>query len=136
TYAYNTNLIIQSNEQQLKERSQYFSFVRDTSTVRVALKGVPLSPSSGALVFWNKQSNEVYIDIQSLPDPPAGMQYQLWALDNGVPVDAGVFTANNTLSTFQKMKGIKNAQAFAVTLEKEGGVASPTLSAMYVLGTI
>jgi anti-sigma-K factor RskA len=133
-FALKANQIINSKEQELNERAKYISFILDTSTARVVMKGLPLSPVSAALVFWNKQSNEVFIDIKKLPIPPAGMQYQLWALNNGTPIDAGVFsTSGNTL---QKMKSIDKAQAFAVTLEKAGGSPTPTLEAMYVMGSL
>ena len=133
--AQKANYIIQSNEEERKQQAAYFAFVKDTATAKVALKGLALSPSSGAIVFWNKYSSQLYIDIQSLPVPPPGMQYQLWALDNGTPIDAGVFSVMD-IHTLQKMKCVNSAQAFAVTLEKEGGSASPTLEAMYILGTL
>jgi hypothetical protein len=80
------------------------------------MKGLPISPASVALVFWNKSTKEVFLDVKNLPVPPEGMQYQLWALDNGVPVDAGVFDLADA-GNLQKLKSINNAQAFAVTLE-------------------
>lgn len=134
-YALRTNHILEAKEIQLKEHTQYFYLSLDTATTRVAMKGLAISPASAAIVLWNKRSNDVYIDIQSLPAPPAGMQYQLWALDNGVPIDAGVFLTGTEIP-FQKMKSIEHAQAFAVTLEKAGGSPTPTLDAMYVMGTL
>lgn len=134
-YALRTNHILEYKESLLNEHAEFFSLLVDTSTARVTMKGLELSPASGALVFWNKGSNEVYLDIKNLPKPPDGMQYQLWALDNGVPIDAGVFLTNID-GKLQKMKSIQQAQAFAVTLEKTGGSPSPTLEAMYVMGKL
>ena len=134
-FAQNANYMLDSNKQIIQQKTNYFTFVTDTATSRVALKGLPISPSSSAMVFWNKQSKEVFIDIKSLPAPPAGMQYQLWALDNGVPIDAGVFDMAST-GTMQKLKPITNAQAFAVTLEKMGGSPQPTMEMIHVIGTI
>jgi anti-sigma-K factor RskA len=34
------------------------------------------------------------------------------------------------------MLAVANAQAYAITLEKEGGSATPTLEEMYVMGSI
>ena len=42
----------------------------------------------------------------------------------------------NSDSTFQKMKAIKNAQAFAVTIEKVGGSVAPTMDTMCLLGNV
>ncbi|HEX8546709.1 MAG TPA: anti-sigma factor, partial [Cytophagaceae bacterium] len=75
------------------------------------------------------------INVKSLPAAPSDQQYQLWALDNGVPIDAGVFEVTDSLQ-LQKLKTINSAQAFAVTLEKRGGSVSPTLSSMVVMGAI
>ncbi len=112
-----------------------FEILRDTSVVKVTMKGVASSPGSVALVFWNKNTNEVFIDAGNLPEAPEGMQYQLWALKDGQPVDAGVFETS-THTGLQKVKPIDGAQAYAVTLEKKGGSAAPTLSAMYVFGEV
>lgn len=100
----------------------------------VNLAGLPIDPTGGARVYWDPASHEVHLDVLSLPTPPAGKQYQLWALADGVPVDAGVFDVGNVEAGLQRMKPIAAAQAFAVTLENAGGVPSPTLSAMYLMG--
>jgi anti-sigma-K factor RskA len=134
-FAQNANYILDSSQKIIQEKNNYFTFVTDTATTRVALKGLPISPSSGALVFWNKNSKEVFIDVKSLPVPPPGMQYQLWALDKGVPIDAGVFDLAGA-GSLQKLKSIQSAQAFAVTLEKQGGSLTPTLEMIHILGTI
>ena len=64
---------------------------------------------------------------------PSGKQYQLWAIVDGKPVDAGLITDCIGLC---KMKRIDRAQAFAITLEKAGGSPTPTLTEMYVFGKI
>jgi anti-sigma-K factor RskA len=120
------------------EKANYESkltMISSPESKTVILKGTPASPSSLATVFWNKDSREVYIKINDLPAPPAGKQYQLWALDDGKPVDAGVFEMNDT-SWMHKMKDIVDAQAFAVTLETAGGSPVPTLTSMYLLGSL
>ena len=104
----------------------------------IALKSLPASSLRQdmlATIFWNQQTREVFINVNSLPVPPAGKQYQLWALADGKPLDAGVFEMSST-SGLQKMKSIETAQAFAITLEQKGGSATPTLEAMYVMGGI
>jgi anti-sigma-K factor RskA len=86
-----------------------------------------------AQVFWNKTNQEVYINVLNQKPLDADKQYQLWALADGKPVDAGVIDINNKL---QKAKLIKNAQAFAITIEKKGGSPTPTLTALVALGKI
>jgi len=110
--------------------------VLNTSTQTVILKGVAAFPESKAIVYWNERTHTTHIFVSNLPVPPAGKQYQLWALANGKPVDAGVFEVGNNDTTLQQVKNIEAAQAFAVTLENKGGSVAPTLSAMYVIGNI
>jgi anti-sigma-K factor RskA len=79
----------------------------------------------------------VFVANVKLPQPPADKQYQLWAIADGKPVDIGMIENEQSFAAvFQKMKDIHNPQAFAITLEKKGGVPSPTMSEMYVLGKI
>jgi len=112
------------------------AILRDTANVTIPMKGLDISPSSLALIHWNKYTNETFIDIASLPEAPSEMQYQLWAIVDGVPVDLGVFDVLNSAAAMQKMKTVGNPQAFAVTLEKSGGSPTPTMEKMYVLGAV
>ncbi|RPD48566.1 anti-sigma factor [Hymenobacter sediminis] len=121
----------------LNERDEQLRVLRNEAFRAVELKGTPKSPNALARVYYNQQTKAVYVDVRNLPAPPAGKQYQLWALDNGKPVDAGVLaTATAAGDSIQQMKDIASAQAFAMTVEDEGGVASPTLSTMTVIGNL
>ena len=103
----------------------------------VALAGTPAHPTARARVLFNKAAHRVYLDVAQLPPLPPGKQYQLWALDKGKPVDAGVLTAATTAGTgLQQMKDVASAQAFAMTVEPTGGSAGPTLDTMTVIGNI
>jgi anti-sigma-K factor RskA len=53
---------------------------------------------------------------------------------NGQPVDAGMLNWSHA-NMVTAMKNIPQAQAFAITLEDEGGHPAPQ-GAMYVLGSI
>lgn len=120
---------------QMTEYERSLGIVRDTNMAVVKMKGVPQSPQSMATVFWNKRSKDVYLMVNNLPQPPAGKQYQLWAMVNGQPVDAGMLNWEHSNSV-AAMKNIPAAQAFAITLEDTGGSPTPHMDALYVLGTI
>ncbi|WAC11762.1 anti-sigma factor [Dyadobacter pollutisoli] len=108
----------------------------DPSYKVVKMAGMPKSPESAVSAFWNQQTNEVYVDVQKLPAAPAGKQYQLWTIVDGNPVDVGMLD-NQFSGKVLKMKETKpGAVAFAITLEKEGGVPSPTMEQMYVMGKV
>lgn len=93
------------------------------------------NPDAMASVYWNASSNEVFLRIQNLKELARDQQYQLWAIIDGKPVDAGVFDGN--LAGLIKMKEIaKGAATFAVTIEPRGGKSSPTMETMQVAGQV
>lgn len=81
------------------------------------------SENSTVMLAWDTKTNKVYLIRGNLPAPPDGMQYQLWAIVNDKPIDAGVFDIKNNT---QELKSVPLPKAFAVTLEKKGGSPVPT----------
>lgn len=124
-------------EKKLGNLLQENQVLRNDEFHAVALAGTKAAPTAHARVLFNRATHKVYVDVRSLPALPAGKQYQLWALDKGVPIDAGVLTvATATGEGIQHMKDIASAQTFAMTVEPAGGSAGPTLSTMTVVGNI
>lgn len=101
----------------------------------IQLLGVEKHPDMKAMVYMDKNSNQVYLSLENLPSPPKDQQYQLWAIVDGKPTSMGVFDQEST-EAVQKMVAVTNAQAFAITLEKKGGSEVPTLENMYVMGKV
>lgn len=99
----------------------------------IKLQGLAIAPEAGATVFWNRNSSEVFLNPSKLPAAPADKQYQLWAIVDGQPVDIGVVSVDKN-GGLLKMKEVRNAAAFAITLEPAGGSPSPTPDQMYVMG--
>ena len=92
----------------------------------VTLNGTPHSPEAIARIYWMKdKGGDVFVDPSNLPQVPSGMQYQLWAIIDGKPVDAGMISTDNGIYHIQKMKSFGNVQAFAITMEKAGGSPTP-----------
>ena len=110
--------------------------VTDKNAQSVVLKGTPQAPQATAKIFWMKNTGQVYVDSRDLPAPPSGKQYQLWAIVDGAPVDAGMITTEKGTYFIQKMKSFGKAQAFAITLEKTGGSPTPTMSEMVVISEL
>ena len=112
------------------------NIVRSKYSLPVSLHGLEAAPDAGAKIFWMKNTGEVYVDPGNLPMAPNGMQYQLWAIVDGKPVDGGMITTNDGKKySIQKMKTFGKAQAFAITLETAGGHPTPQ-GKMYVMGEI
>lgn len=114
--------------------------VRDPKNTVVSLGGQTVSPTSSAKIYWNKETQVVYVDASGLPKPPKGKVYQVWALKLApvlTPTSIGLlsnFDAND-----QKLFAVSDtgyAEAFGITLEPEGGSASPTMEQLYTLGKV
>jgi anti-sigma-K factor RskA len=120
------------------DAKRHLEIVAQNGNKTVILKGLENAPNAVASIYWNESSKEVYLNVTEIPTPPEDKQYQLWAIVNGKPIDAGIFdlTANTNTTILQKMKPVADAQAFAITLEKKGGTKVPTLNAMYLLGNV
>lgn len=101
----------------------------------MVLAGVGNHAGTNAMLLWDTDSKEVYLSLKDMPPPPAGKQYQLWAIVDGKPVDAGIY-ALDSKEDMQKMKVIPSAQMFAITIENQGGSPTPTLDQMVVAGKV
>lgn len=135
----NQNLLAQSvSKQESTQKSllsiqEKWAMLQDPAIKTITLAGVEQHPKLKAHVFWNTNTTDVYLSLENLPAAPEGMQYQLWAIVDGKPVDAGVFPLDHT-DRITSMNQIPKAQAFAITLETKGGNPTPNLTQLYVMG--
>ena len=120
----------------LQRTNEQLAVMTDPRRESVLLNGVGNAIGSKARIYWDKASHQVHIDPLSLAALPEGKQYQLWALVDGKPVDAGMIAKGDDADSLQVMKDVPAAQAFAVTIEQEGGSPTPTLEAMVLLGNV
>ena len=118
----------------MQKMNQKMVMVSNPDMKMVMLKGVEKHTDSKAMVFWDTKTKEVYLNAESLPKAPQGMQYQLWAIADGKPVSAGMYSEEKDSKV--ALANIPKAQAFAITLEKQGGSPVPTMENMYVMGEI
>ncbi len=124
----------QIQTQKINDLNQRWDIISNPNISIVNLKGVEKHKDSKATVFWNQSTKEVFLNAENLPETPEGMQYQLWAIADGKPVNAGMYSDEKDSKI--SLSNIENAQAFAITLEKEGGSATPTMENMFVMGEI
>ncbi len=125
-----------TNQVKMDLMKQEMKIIGSPEMKKVMMKGMEKSPESMAIIYWNRNTREVYLEKTKLPKPTTGMQYQLWAIVDGKPMDAGILPMDDSDTTLIKMKDFGNAQAFAITQEKMGGSSSPNLSEMLVMGSI
>lgn len=111
-----------------KEMQKELDMLKDPAFKWIKLEGIGVNAGQIVTVCWNPVSRAVFLIAQALPMPPAGKQYQLWAIRNKKLVDAGVFHSGaQQAQKIQHMKPAEAAEGFAITLENEGGNAQPTM---------
>lgn len=114
------------------ENRKILEMLRNPDFTKLHLKGTTKYPTVSAVIYWNKQTKRVLIDLINLPPTDTQHSYQLWAIVTGKPVDLGIFSSSESISGMIEMKQIENANSFAVTLEPKGGSVNPTLSQLYL----
>lgn len=124
---------LNATNEALEDVSKKVEIATSPNYKRVILAGTDNAPQNQAIVFWDADQNKVYLGTGNLSDLSNTQQYQLWALVDGVPIDAGVFDPSEGLLL---MKDVENADTFAVTIEKKGGSETPDLSTLQVLGNV
>ncbi len=130
---------IEKTKKSLAEKERLLEILRDKDIIAVPLSGQNASPNSYAKVYWDKKSNSIYLDAKGLPPPPKGKVYQVWSLKITplTPTSLGTldtFTASSTkIFTIQNPN---NSEGFGITLEPEGGSATPNLEQLYALGAV
>lgn len=129
-------LIADNKSMQVKysDISASLQALSDTNIIKVPMKGAPGKETNLATVYWDSKTKDVYLYANNLPKAPSDKQYQLWALVDGKPVDAGMLSAD--CNGVCRISNINKAQAFAITLEKKGGSPTPDLTQLQVIGNV
>ncbi|GGA70867.1 hypothetical protein GCM10008015_09490 [Flavobacterium palustre] len=113
--------------------------IKDDKNTVVALGGQTVAPESSAKIYWNKETQKVYVDASGLPEPPKGMVYQVWALKLNPLTPTSIGLLDNFDTNDQRFFAVSNtgdAQAFGITLEPAGGSLTPTMEQLYTLGKV
>jgi anti-sigma factor RsiW len=79
--------------------------------------------ANGAADLVVTRSRDAALVVRTLPPAPAGMDYEIWVFEDGVPQRAGVFERPGVALL---ERPVKPGQTVAVTLEADGGVDAPT----------
>ena len=100
--------------------------VMQASDVRQAT--VDVNGGGTATVSISPSKDAAVVKMNGVPAPPAGKVYQMWLIpkDGSAPVSQGLMDAE-ALSKPAVVKGIGSAAALGITVEPEGGSATPTL---------
>lgn len=123
------NKVFAASLKQTRE-SYHLLFHRDFR--RIDMEGTPAFADNHSVLFWNPNTGDVIWDGSSLPALSEDEQYQLWAIVDGKPQNEGMM---NSLEP-AKMLNAQSAQAFAVTIEPNGGSEEPTMEKMVVFAAV
>lgn len=85
---------------------------------------------AGAVVVWDEAKQHGVVKLTNVPPAGAGKDYQLWVIDPKYPspVNGGVVPvgADGIVKVdFKPEHPIRKVDAFAITIEKEGGAQQP-----------
>lgn len=116
-------------EQMIAELGQRLRRTEDLGRLKVTALAslVGNTPEAKAIAVWDPEQQSGLLTVEKLPAIAQEQDYQIWVIDPQypIPVDGGVFkpdpTGKATL-TFKGDKPIVQAAAFAISLEKAGGV--------------
>jgi anti-sigma-K factor RskA len=121
---------------QLADYQKAKTMMADTGMQTIVMHTMQQGHPMAATLYWSKKKGEAYVAMNALPQPPKGMQYQLWVIQGGKPVSMG--TLPNSMANTPAMQKVPmlvtSGEAFAISLEKEGG--NPTPTTVYVLGKV
>lgn len=128
-----------NSEIKYQQAEDKLTVILDKNNSVISLAGQTAAPQASARVFYNKNTQTVYVDASGLPEPPEGKVYQVWALKLNplTPTSIGLLVDfkgdGPKLFAVDKATG---AEAFGITLEPAGGSKSPTLEQLYTLGKV
>ena len=117
------------------------NILRDQNNQSVPLISTPSSPDPDAIAFvhYNEVNSTIFLEIGSLPAPPPGKQYQLWAIlkdGNGIK-SMDIFDLPESNNLFISRNYIAEVSEFAISLEDAGGSdGNPDFDAIYLRGAV
>jgi anti-sigma-K factor RskA len=125
-------LAVQQKDAQVEDELAILQKKNVLAEVKIAtLKAqVAAYETASAVVVWDKDQKNGVLQLDKLPPPAPGKDYQLWVIDPkiAVPVSAGILAVPNDgliRASFRPVSPIESAAAFAISVEKAGGASKP-----------
>ena len=110
------------------------ALLRIPNVKAVSLTGSDMAKRAAGFLLYDSQTQKVWLYSVNLPECPAAMTYQLWAIHDK-PISIGTFHMDRGETAHllvKKVPSFTNAKTFAVSLEPSGGRPQPT-GPMYLL---
>ncbi len=116
---------IETLKQENDKANNNFSFLKDPEITPVALNGVGYHAICRCSLFWDKNKQEIFVQVHHLMNIDESKTYQLWAVIDGKNVSLGTFALNADKSPIKLGKIPGGVTAFLVTMENKGGAMVP-----------
>jgi anti-sigma-K factor RskA len=120
-------------KEQLAREREAVELLSSPGARMAQLAGTVAAPGAHAMLAYDKKGHAMLM-AKGLPAAPKGMAYQLWFIVGKKPMPGKVFStdaAGNASLEDQIPNEALDTAVFAITLEPEGGMPSPT-GAMYL----
>jgi anti-sigma-K factor RskA len=119
------------NTRQLEELRKIAAPIIEPEAQRVTLVAAKTPPQPQGKAFYLRSRSSLVFLANNMPTLPAQKAYELWLIPmQGNPIPAGVFKpdARGSASVVNPpLPAGAEAKAFAITVENEGGSATPTM---------
>jgi anti-sigma-K factor RskA len=119
---------IEQTRQELARQRQAAAIVSSPGARMMELAGTEMAPSAHAMLAFD-QSGRAVLMAKNLPATPPGKAYQLWFIAGGAKMPGKLFVptaAGEGMLNDQIPESARGSAVFAITLEPEQGVTSPT----------
>jgi anti-sigma-K factor RskA len=100
-----------------------------SAVVTISLKGTDVQPQAQGQLIADPNSESAVLVISGLDQLEAGKTYQVWLIDGGTPVSAGLLRVDeNGQGVFivDSEEAIGSFNALGISIEPEGGSPQPT----------
>lgn len=130
--------LIKSMQTDISRQKNYLTIFQSSELMIVDLVGQDIAANSAARIYYSPERRRGVFFSTSLEPISEDKVYQLWMIRGSQPVSAGIISRlENGLfsSTLENLTDPSAIDAFAVSLEPQGGVDSPT-GPIYLVGTV
>jgi anti-sigma-K factor RskA len=100
-----------------------------SNVITVSLKGTEVQPQAQGQLLVNPNSQSAVLVIAGLSQLEAGKTYQIWLIDGGAPVSAGLLTVDQNgqgVFVVTSEAEIGSFNSLGISVEPEGGSPQPT----------
>lgn len=127
----------QNQETELQQAREMRDLLVSSTAIRVSMTAPNEKPKPQGKTIYSPEKGRLIFIASNLPSAPANKAYELWLVPKqGAPIPAGTFqtdaAGNATMLQVSLPSGVQ-PKAFAVTIEKAEGSATPTMP-MVMLG--